>query len=35
MNGAVADLGRTYGIPCPVNQAMTTMIRYLEAKGTT
>ena len=35
MNGAVADLGRNYGIPCPVNDAMTTMIRYLEAKGTT
>jgi len=30
MNGAVADLGRKYGIPCPVNAAMTTMIHYLE-----
>jgi 2-dehydropantoate 2-reductase len=34
MNGAVVDLGTRYGIPCPVNAAMTTMIRYLEAKGT-
>ena len=33
MNGAVADLGRKFGIPCPVNEAMTTMIRYLEARG--
>lgn len=33
MNGAVADLGRNYGIDCPVNAAMTTMIRYLESKG--
>ena len=33
MNGAVVDLGAKYGIPCPVNAAMTTMIRYLEAKG--
>ena len=32
MNGAVADLGNKYGIPCPVNAALTTMIRYLEAK---
>ena len=30
MNGAVAELGRKYGIPCPVNAAMTTMIHYLE-----
>ena len=32
MNGAVADLGRKYGIACPVNAAMATMIRYLEAR---
>ena len=32
MNGAVVDLGRKYGIDCPVNAAMTTMIRYLETK---
>jgi 2-dehydropantoate 2-reductase len=30
MNGAVVDLGRRYGIACPVNAAMTAMIRYLE-----
>jgi 2-dehydropantoate 2-reductase len=30
MNGAVVDLGERYGIACPVNAAMTTMIRYLE-----
>jgi len=30
MNGAVVDLGAKYGIPCPVNAALTTMIRYLE-----
>ena len=35
MNGAVADLGRKFGIACPVNEAMTTMIRYLEAKRLT
>ena len=29
MNGAVVDLGEKYGIACPVNAAMTTMIRYL------
>ena len=33
MNGAVIDLGGQYGIACPVNAAMTTMIRYLEVKG--
>ena len=33
MNGAVAELGAKYGIACPVNAAMATMIRYLEAKG--
>jgi 2-dehydropantoate 2-reductase len=32
MNGAVVDLGKKYGIDCPVNAAMTTMIRYLESK---
>lgn len=34
MNGAVVELGDNYGIACPVNAAMTTMIRYLEGKGT-
>lgn len=33
MNGAVADLGRKFGIPTPVNAAMATMIRYLETQG--
>lgn len=33
MNGAVVDLGRTYGIACPVNAALTTMIRYLETRS--
>jgi 2-dehydropantoate 2-reductase len=32
MNGAVADLGRKYGIATPVNAAMATMIRYLESR---
>ena len=32
MNGAVVDLGRKYGIACPVNAAMTTMIRHLESR---
>jgi 2-dehydropantoate 2-reductase len=31
MNGAVVRLGERFGIPCPVNAAMTTMIRYLES----
>lgn len=33
MSGAVVALGEQYGIACPVNAAMTTMIRFLEAKG--
>ena len=32
MNGAVAALGEKYGLPCPVNAALATMIRYLESK---
>jgi 2-dehydropantoate 2-reductase len=31
MNGAVADLGRRFGIPCPVNAAIVTIIKALEA----
>ena len=31
MNGAVADLGKKYGIPTPVNAALATMIRYLQS----
>lgn len=32
MNGAVARLGEKFGLPCPVNAAMTTMIKYFETK---
>ena len=32
MNGAVARLGEKFGLPCPVNAALTTMIKYLELK---
>jgi 2-dehydropantoate 2-reductase len=32
MNGAVARLGEKFGLPCPVNAALTTMIKYLEAR---
>ena len=32
MNGAVAELGRKFGISTPVNAALATMIRYLEGK---
>jgi len=32
MNGAVARLGEKFGLPCPVNAALTTMIKYLEPK---
>ena len=32
MNGAVARLGDKFGLPCPVNGALTTMIKYLEAR---
>lgn len=31
MNGAVVELGQRYGISCPVNAALTTMIRFLES----
>ena len=33
MNGAVARLGEQYGLSCPVNAALATMIKYLESKG--
>ena len=35
MNGAVAALGQQYGIPTPVNDALATMIRYLERDQST
>ncbi|MBY0493926.1 MAG: ketopantoate reductase family protein [Cyanobacteria bacterium] len=31
MNGAVAELGMKFGIACPVNDALATMIRYVES----
>jgi 2-dehydropantoate 2-reductase len=31
LNGAVVRLGETFGIPCPVNQALTTIIRQMES----
>ncbi len=33
LNGAVVALGKHYGIPCPVNAALTTIIRQLEAQA--
>jgi 2-dehydropantoate 2-reductase len=33
MNGAVVELAVRFGIACPVNAAMTTMIRYLESRA--
>jgi 2-dehydropantoate 2-reductase len=32
MNGAVARLGEQYRLACPVNAALTTMIKYLESR---
>jgi 2-dehydropantoate 2-reductase len=32
MNGAVARLGAHYGLPCPVNAALTTLIKHLESR---
>jgi len=33
LNGAVVALGEKYGIPCPVNAALTTIIKQLEAQA--
>ena len=33
MNHAVAELGAQLGVDCPVNRALTSMVRYLEARG--
>jgi len=33
MNGAVVALGQRYGIACPVNGALVTMIKALEKQG--
>ena len=32
MNGAVAELGARYGIACPVNLSLATIIKYLESR---
>ena len=32
LNGAVVELGRKHGVPCPVNQSLVTMIRALEGR---
>ena len=32
MNGAVAELGRRYGIACPVNAALVTIIKAMESR---
>ena len=34
MNGAVAALGRRAGIACPVNAALTAIIKAMDASGT-
>jgi ketopantoate reductase len=33
MNGAVARLGAEHGVPCPVNQALTDIIKAMEAQS--
>ena len=33
INGAVVKLGKKYGFKCPVNQALVTIIKELEKKG--
>jgi 2-dehydropantoate 2-reductase len=33
MNGAVAALGAQHGVPCPVNHALTTIIKAMEAQS--
>jgi 2-dehydropantoate 2-reductase len=33
LNGAMVALGEKYGIPCPVNAALTTLIKQLEAQS--
>jgi len=33
LNGAVVALGERYGIPCPVNAALTTIIKQLEGQA--
>jgi 2-dehydropantoate 2-reductase len=33
MNGAVAALGAEHGLPCPVNQGLTDIIKAMEAQS--
>jgi 2-dehydropantoate 2-reductase len=33
MNGAVAALGAEHGVPCPVNHALTAIIKAMEAQA--
>ena len=33
LNGAVVELGKKYGIKCPVNESLVGMIKFLEARG--
>jgi 2-dehydropantoate 2-reductase len=35
MNGAIVDLGRRFGIPCPVNASLVTIIKALERRAVT
>ena len=32
MNGAVVELGRRYGIACPVNAALVTIVKAMESR---
>ena len=32
MNGAVVDLGRRYAVECPVNAALTAIIKAMESR---
>jgi ketopantoate reductase len=32
MNGAVVDLGRRYGVSCPINESLVAIIKALEAR---
>jgi len=33
MNGAVVDLGRRHGLPCPINRALVEIVRAMEPAG--
>jgi 2-dehydropantoate 2-reductase len=32
MNGAVVDLGRQYGVPCPINEGLVAIIEAMQAR---